>query len=211
MRRLLSVTLCTLALSGLASAQVVIPGQTAVPVNYNNPANSFSAQSYPADPYGRNIAPYYNSQEAHLPNQAWSQQAGKLVGKADDGNWVVATSGLMPKGSTVAIFRDGRTVNGGQVIDSGGSCAVIKPWATTDLHAGDEVRLQMVAPIANAPVYDKFQVNRPTMQDPMYLYWTDYMHHDFQPGRITTLYTNPGYYPGFYPGYTYPGNRGRVR
>ncbi|MBS2039433.1 hypothetical protein JST97_30890 [bacterium] len=194
----LSLTLALVA--GLAAVAVAQPSYpTMQQRNYSNPANSFSMQNSLPDPYGRNIAPYFNNQEVRLPNQAWSGHVGELVRQGDGGLWIVNTSGLMPKGSTVSIMRNGLMVNGGQVVESGAGTALIKPWASSDVKGGDNVYLQSVAPVAIAPVYDKFQVNRPTMQDPSYLYYTDYMHQE-HPGQFTSLFSNFngfGYYPGY--------------
>jgi len=195
----LSATLTLVAcLAGMASAQPTYP--TYQGQYYNNPANNYSAQNSLPDPYGRNLAPYYNQQETRMPNSAWSGHVGEIIRQGNGGLWIVSTSGLMPKGSVVSILRNGQVVNGGTVVESGQGNALIKPWASSDLKGGDNVYLQSVAPVASPPVYDKFQVNRPTMQDPTYLYWTDYMHQD-HPGQMTSLYS-PGYYPGFYPGFT---------
>lgn len=200
MRLIVTMSLAA-CLATTALAQPIYP--TAQPRPYLNAADAYSAQNSVPNPYGTNLAPYYNQQETRMPNAAWSGHVGELIRRGDDGLWIVSTSGLMPKGSVVSIVRNGQVVNGGQVVASGQGNALIKPWAASDLKGGDNVYLQSVAPVATTPVYDKFQVNRPTMQDPTYLYWTDYMHQD-HPGQITTLYNNNGFYPGYYPGYTVP-------
>ncbi len=142
-----------------------------------------------------------------------SPEVGKRVQAAAAANLVPVTLELGGKNPVVVapgqgdadIARAGariataRMVNGGQVVESGAGTALIKPWASSDVKGGDNVYLQSVAPVAVAPVYDKFQVNRPSMQDPSYLYYTDYMHQE-HPGQFTSLFSNYngfGYYPGY--------------
>jgi len=199
----LSATLTLIAcLTGAALAQPsYVPNQVSPVYPYQSPDTSFSAQNATPNPYGPNIAPYYNQQEARRPNASWAGHVGEIVRQGNGGLWIVNTSGLMPRGSVVSIQRNGIVVNGGTVVESGHGNALIKPWASSDIKGGDNVFLQSVAPVATAPVYDKFQNNRPTMQDPTYLYWTDYMHRD-HPGQITPVFPNynyNGYYNnGFY-------------
>jgi hypothetical protein len=188
-------------LAGAACAQPLINGVPYGP----GPAQSIppynSATTYPANPYGPNIAPYYNQQEMRLPNQAWSNLRGEVIRPADDGLWLVKTSAMMPIGSVISVTRNGQVINGGKVIESGRGNALIKPWASQDLRMGDEVALEMVGPSRTTPVYDKFQWNRPAMHDPSYQYYTDYMHADFQPGRITPVFQSAGFFNPWFNGF----------
>lgn len=162
----------------------------------SDPASSYSMQNSLPDPYGRNIAPYFNNQEYRQPDPAWASHQGEVAGKADDGLWLVSCNGVLPRGSIVSLQRNGVNLNGGQVIESGAGTALIRPWSSQDIKLGDQVILQSVAPPPSQPVYDKFQVNRPTMQDPTYLQWTDTLHRE-HPGQMTSLFNGYGFHHGY--------------